>query len=416
MTRPARPARTWGSWGHRLAPCLVLVMTIFMALTLSMPLHAADCIKSSEVCVEGPETRNIGGYQVHRDCWRTRSEYSCLSQNTTDDCQSLRDRGCAQVGSSCVETNAQGACMVHEQTWQCRVATGTTSTVTHCGSQQFCIDGRCFDAAHAPDPDFARAIAGLEVQRQAGRYVDPTSLVVFQGYDNRCRKKLFGLVNCCKGGGSDGALFSNMNLIMGAGGQIVGAIGSSYTYDALFASDAPDLVIQGFEALFGAGGGSSALAGVMAGDLSVGGFIETLIPGPWSIAMLAIQLSGLLSCEQAEQILALKKDNRLCHSVGSYCSIKVPLFGTCLQTTQTYCCFNSRLARILNEQARGQLERSWGSAKAPDCSGFTLAQLQSLDFSRMDLSEFYAEIAPRLPDVGALKDQARQRVDSYFAP
>ena len=306
--------------------------------------------------------------------------------------------------------------MVYEQTWQCRVGTGTTSSITNCGSQQFCIDGRCFDTAHPPDADFARAVAGLEMQREAGQYIDPANMVVFQGYDNRCRKKLFGLVNCCKGGGSSGSLFSNMSLVLGAGSQAVGAIGSSYTYDALFTSDAPDLVIQGFEALFGAGGGSSALAGLMAGDLSVGSFIETLIPGPWSIAMLAIQLSGLLSCEQAEQILTMKRDNRLCHSVGSYCSTKIPILGICIETKQTYCCFNSRLARILNEQGRTQLARSWGAPKSPDCGGFTLAQLQSLDFSRMDLAEFYAEIAPSMPDVGALRDKARQRVDSYFAP
>ena len=392
-----------------------LVCTMLLASTA--PLQAADCVKNSEVCVDGPATRNVGGYQVHRDCWRTTSQYSCVSQTMQDDCQSLRDRGCSQVDSSCVDTNAQGACMVYEQTWQCRVATGTTSSITNCGSQQFCIDGRCFDTSHAPDADFARAVGGLEMQREAGQYIDPTNLVVFQGYDNRCDKKLFGLVNCCKGGGgSGGALLSNMSLITGAGSQALGAVGSSYTYDALFTSDAPDLVIQGFEALFGAGGGSSALAGVMAGDLSVGSFIETLIPGPWSIAMLAIQLSGLLSCEQAEQILAMKKDNRLCHSVGSYCSTKIPILGICIQTTQTYCCFNSRLARILNEQGRAQLERSWGAPKSPDCGGFTLTQLQSLDFSRMDLTEFYAEIAPTMPDVGALRDKARQRVDSYFAP
>jgi conjugal transfer mating pair stabilization protein TraN len=154
----------------------------------------------------------------------------------------------------------------------------------------------------------------------------------------------------------------------------------------------------------------------MAGDLSVSSFIETLVPGPWSLAMLAIQLSGLLSCDQAEQILAMKKDNRLCHSVGSYCSARIPIIRTCIQTTQTYCCFNSRLARILNEQGRAQLVRSWGGAKSPDCSGFTVAQLQSLDFSRMDLTEFYAEIAPKMPDVGALRQKAQQRVDSYFAP
>jgi conjugal transfer mating pair stabilization protein TraN len=54
--------------------------------------------------------------------------------------------------------------------------------------------------------------------------------------------------------------------------------------------------------------------------------------------------------------------------------------------------------------------------KSPDCSGFTVAQLQSLDFSRMDLTEFYAEIAPTLPDVGTLRQKAQQRVNSYFAP
>src|ERR1019366_7392904 len=145
-------------------------------------------------------------------------------------------------------------------------------------------------------------------------------LVVFQGYDDRCRKKLFGLVNCCKGAGASGSLLNNLNLISGVGGQALGALGSSYTYDALFTSDAPDLAIAGFEALFGAGGCSSALAGLLAGDVSVASFVETLVPGPWTIAMLAIQLSGILSCEQTEQVLAMKRDNRLCHSLGSYCS------------------------------------------------------------------------------------------------
>ena len=58
----------------------------------------------------------------------------------------------------------------------------------------------------------------------------------------------------------------------------------------------------------------------------------------------------------------------------------------------------------------------WGGAQGPDCSGFALAQLQALDFSRMDLTEFYAEIAPTLPDVGALRQKAQQRVNSYFGP
>ncbi|MCC6708189.1 MAG: conjugal transfer protein TraN [Gammaproteobacteria bacterium] len=392
--------------------CALVLLTVIACTAAAV--HAADCVRLSETCVEGRATRNIGGHPVTRACWRYRSQYNCVSRRMTDDCQSLRDRGCSQVGSRCVESSARGVCMMFEQTWKCRIATGAGSTVTNCGSQQFCLEGHCFDTSHPPDPDFARAVTGLEVQREAGRYLDPDKLVVFEGHDNRCRKKLFGLVNCCNGGGTDGALFSNMSLIAGAGGQLMGAVGSSYTFDVLFTSDAPDFVIAGFETLFGAGGGSSALAGLIAGDISVGSFVPSLRPGPWGMAMLAIQLSGLLTCEQAEQILAMKHDNRLCHAVGSYCSVKIPLVGICVETTETFCCFNSRLARILNEQGRAQLSRTWGKAKDPDCTGFTIAQLQSLDFSRMDLSEFYAEIAPTMPNSEALGQQARQRVNAYF--
>ena len=396
------------------AHCIVWILLTF-AFVAAPPAQAADCQKLAEACVEGPATRNIGGYPVTRDCWRTRSQFSCVSQTMTDDCQPLRDRGCSQVGSRCIDTSPQGACMLYEQSWQCKVSSGSTSTITNCGSQQFCLNGKCFNTAHAPDADFAKVVAGLEAQREAGKYMDPNSLVVFQGYDNRCRKKLFGLVNCCKGAGSSGSLFSNLSTIMSAGGQAVGALGSSYAYDALFTSDAPDLVISGFEALFGAGGGSSALAGLLAGDVSVISFLEILVPGPWTIAILAIQLSGILDCEEVEQILAMKRDNRLCHGVGSYCSARVPIIKLCIETTESYCCFNSRLSRIINEQGRGQLGKSWGGPENPNCSGFTITQLQALDFSRMNLAEFYAEIAPTLPDTGAIRANAQQKVNSYFA-
>lgn len=395
---------------------LVFALLLTILAVAATSVRAADCQKAAESCVEGPETRNIGGYPVYRECWRYRSQYSCVSQAMTDDCQPLRNRGCSQVGSSCVDTNPQGACMLYEQTWQCRVSSGSTSTITNCGGQQFCLDGKCFDTGNAPDADFARMVTAMEVQREAGKYVDPSTLVVFQGYDNRCRKKLFGLVNCCKGAGSSSSLFSNLNLILGAGGQVMGAVGSSYTYDALFVSDAPNMVLAGFEALFGAGGGSSALAGLVAGDLSVELFVQSLVPGPWTIAILAIQLSGILDCEQAEQILAMKRDNRLCHGVGSYCSSRLPIIRLCVETTESYCCFNSRLARILNEQGRSQLGRSWGGPQSPDCSGFTVGQLQALDFSRMDLTEFYAEIAPTLPDVGAMRSRAQEKINSYYGP
>ena len=393
---------------------LLLVCLALLLATASAVTAAADCQKVSEVCVDGPATRQIGGYAVYRDCWRYQATFDCVSLKTVDDCQPLRDRGCAQTGSACIDTAANGACLLHEQTYQCKVSGGATSTVANCGSQQFCLEGNCFSTAYEPDRDFAKSVAMLEAQREAGRYLDPNSLTVFNGYDNRCRKKLFGLVNCCSGGGTDTSLFTNLNLILSAGGQALGAVGSSYTYDALFAADAPQAVLAGFEALFGAGGGVSALAGLMAGDVSVASFVGSLAPGPWTIAMLAIQLSGLLECEEPEKVLAMKRDARLCHGVGSFCSRHTPIVKVCIEKTESYCCFNSRLSRIINEQGRAQIARGWGSAQSPDCAGFSVAQLQSLDFSRMDLSEFYAEIAPTLPDAGAMRARVQQKVDSYY--
>ena len=374
--------------------------------------HGAECVPQGEVCVEGPQTRLIGGHPVHRACWRTRASYSCLSQATTDDCQALRDRGCSAVEAVCIDAADDGSCLVHEQRWRCTAQAASTRTVTQCGDRRFCLEGNCFAAGHSPDPDFARAVSALEAQREAGKYLDAAGLTVFQGHDNRCNKKLFGLINCCRAGGSGsaGSMLSTMSLARGALGQAGSALGSSYTFDALFTADAPEVVIAGFERLFGAGGGSSALAGLIAGDVSVSSFVQGLMPGPWSIAMLAIQLSGLLSCEQADQILALKRDQRLCHAVGSYCSQRLPLTRACVQTTETQCCFNSRLARIVNEQGRPQLGRGWGSAQQPECAGLSPQELQSLDFSRMDLSEFHAEIAPAQPDTEALSNQAQQRI------
>ena len=65
-----------------------------------------------------------------------------------------------------------------------------------------------------------------------------------------------------------------------------------------------------------------------------------------------------------------------------------------------------KLARIINEQGRLQVVKGWGSARSPDCSGFSIAQLQALDFARMDLTEFYASIVPKLPDAAAIQGGA----------
>ncbi|PPU99450.1 hypothetical protein FZ025_18065 [Xanthomonas hyacinthi] len=88
---------------------------------------------------------------------------------------------------------------------------------------------------------------------------------------------------------------------------------------------------------------------------------------------------------------------------------------SCIERTTGKCCFNSVLARIINKQGRQQFGKGWGEAKAPDCSGFTIAQLQAMNFAAMDLSEFYASIVPTLPNVEAIRDaNAGQIANCYY--
>ena len=100
---------------------------------------------------------------------------------------------------------------------------------------------------------------------------------------------------------------------------------------------------------------------------------------------------GLSSCSGEEKNLAKKKEKKLCHYVGKHCAEKGP-FGICLRQKQTYCCFASKISRLFHEQGRPQLGKNWGTSKDPDCSAFSVEELTKLDFSKMDLSELYADL------------------------
>jgi conjugal transfer mating pair stabilization protein TraN len=109
---------------------------------------------------------------------------------------------------------------------------------------------------------------------------------------------------------------------------------------------------------------------------------------------------GLVPCKEEEKLLDKNKEGRKCHYIGEYCSKELNLLVTkiCIQHKKTYCCFNSKLARIINEQGRSQLKRSWGDAKSPNCRGFKPEDFQKLDFSKMDLSEFYKDVSAKFSD------------------
>ena len=216
-------------------------------------------------------------WTVTRACWQWSNTFDCVLADTRSDCGQPRFGQCQPSGPPrCVEMDAVTVppfCNHERQDFSCKIADAVYQTVQNCGTQQFCEDGSCWDTGYPPDADFARTVAYLEAQREAGKYLDPSGLQVFKGFHNTCTKKLFGLVNCCNKGGTNAlSMFTNLSLALNAISTVGKASFSSYTYDALFTSDAPGFAITGFEALFGTGL-DSGLAGLLAGDLAVGDFI-----------------------------------------------------------------------------------------------------------------------------------------------
>lgn len=117
---------------------------------------------------------------------------------------------------------------------------------------------------------------------------------------------------------------------------------------------------------------------------------------------------GLSGCSSDEKALGKAREKKLTVYVGEYCSKKV--LGVCLEKKRGYCQFDSKLARIVQEQGRrDQLGVGFGSGKSPDCRGITVDELQRLDFGVMNFSDFYSDLdaGSDIPEDQALLKKAQ---------
>lgn len=411
----------------------------------------SQCIATSP---SSPLPPGIDPSQVAPDgCYQKQITYACLTGRTDNDCSRYASNpNCAlQSTAPCApEDQFNGQCMYQEQTYRCQTTPPQTQTVTDCSGQVFCQGGNCFDTGYQNDSDFARTMALMEAAREGGVYNQ--NGVVFSGVDSRCKIKLFGLANCCKSSSGGGGY--NNNLLFQVAGQVGSqafSYGSRYVYDALYTSDAPNWIKNGMASMIGINPmGPSALSqwspsfslygftistgtiapGFIANQLgfgvielgSFGGLNFAFDPTSFAIQIGLMILQDLLSCDQSEQILAMRRGQNLCHEVGTYCSKELKFLGIkiCIERTKSYCCYNSRLARIINEQGRAQIGKSWGDPKSPNCSGFTQTEFAAIDFARIDLSEFTAEImaSVRMPNVAGMQQDmqgvVQQKMQNYY--
>ena len=310
---------------------------------------------AGEVCSEGPETRIIDGVPVTQACWAWKRDFTCNVMSAGNDCGDLdANRQCTFLREDCLDDPQQGACKVKEKVYRCPTPDTPTSNAPQyiCGDDVYCINGDCEPITREASTEFKDALVALHAIDDASKGFDPNNLTVFSGTRDTCHKPVFGLINCCAG-------------------KVSGAL----TVAA----------------------GGAALAG-----------------GPVAIAALATPFLALFACSQDEMKLDIKDRMGFCHKVGTWCSSS--FLGICKTKKTAYCCFESKLSRVLQEQGRVQLNKPWGKPKNEQCKGFSIAEFQRLDLSKMDFTEVYADFldAAKLPDEVQTMTEIQSKIQNYY--
>ena len=270
--------------------------------------------------------------------------------------------------------------------------------------------------------DMAKTMAAMELSRQSAEFIDPNDIRIFGGDYARCDRRVaawagggFGAKSCCnisapdpksdhdlvksQTGYSDISLFvddvesvSNLTYNILTGNMddlstIQGATASANLYVAYSAVSAAVEYAQVFSLVMEAGG-SAALAAETASSFAS--------YSPWGVgfaAALAVYMNyqEALACDEDDYKAATMNKAKLCYPTKSFCATKnCGVFGcVCAKYRTSQCCYNSKLARIINDQGKRQL----GISRAEDlCDGFTIDQIESLDWSKIDLTEFINEL------------------------
>ena len=223
---------------------------------------------------------------------------------------------------------------------------------------------------------------------------------IFGGTAKRCRPAgaLDSFQDCCADKGK---------IIEDGGGSSITSISSKIAVAGY--------VFKGMKAAVTAyRAGATASAAASAGfKAMIVGIDPTSIAA--SIAISFVIETLLKGCDQQDGETGMMKGSGMCHYVGEYCDASLPIIG-CIQPAHSYCCFNSKLGRIIQEQGRPQLASfngiGWGPVKKPICRGLTPEEFQALDFSKMDLSEYYADVEKKAQ--ATIQTDMQGRLDEYM--
>ena len=341
-----------------------------------------NCEPARSRCLETAQTPD--GETVCADMERT---YLCAGSLVKGpDCAGLRADGCYQTGARCVMRFGEhpelqdppgadlGACLIHENIYTCprNISLCRRKSVTFdCAGEIRCASGDdCFDTSTEQSVDFPRVTSRMAMLADMERCLATTR-------EGESSAEGYGPIEV---DGTTGATAGPIDCTDTSGGEVTIFKGKRYRC-----------------------------------DLNLAGFIQN-----------CCRKKGLFSgaCPAATKELRARRDEaRACHYVGIH---KKKVLGVTLKKRKVYCCFNSKMARVIHEQARGQLiekglwdtsqNGGWGGAKNPFCGGMSAQQLQKIDFDAVDFSESYSELldAADLPDLAGSTQGTEESIEELY--
>lgn len=376
----------------------------------------SGCVKTASSCTDGPGIRFVNGRPEYRSCWTTEETWTCQSSAENECGEFEKNPQCELVSEAC--SDGSDDCLRPSRVYRC-TKPGASGVIGEVCDEESCIAGVCRPTGGTPSEDFVSAVVQLEIGRQAGVYGDVENNRFFSGQVSSCKDRK-GATSCCRAetvAATNNAAFGQLLMFgLRAGVEYVKYVGSPYVYDALAWSDKTAGLLS---AVYGTNS-----TGAYSPSFSYWGVTATYSGGSWAfsfsptgfLSAAAFRFYGRYSsCDAGDQKTSMAKGQRLCHFVGTTCEKRVAGLG-CVETVEKHVCFNSRLARIINEQGRPQIGRDFGTPVQPDARGFTIEELQQLDFSRMDLSEFTADVIREAAAHGTISaEEASRRASERIA-
>ena len=370
------------------------------------------CELTGNVCIEGAETRIIDGASVYKECWAWEQVYTCALDSYSNYCAPL-EAICTVTESVCEKYLGNGECAIERRTYDCAAnqeekdgviyIDETLTIVKDETDDSVCNDERaecgleskvCIEGAET------RVINGLPVYKDCWLYQETFTCLsdnvsstcdsidaeiceiaseeCLMYYGDACTSKV--VTYECTQKTSD-------STVIGCGDQMF-CLGD----DCWDASYEPNTEIG----LVAAYLGTALKAGTELEDINeidiFTGHKSTCTQYPLNTVDCCEDsgwANGSVSgCDNEDLKLIEERKSKLTHYVGTYCSNKLPIVNTCIEYKQSYCTYGSMLARLFQEGARPQLGMTFGSPEDPSCSGVTADQLASVDFTKIDFTEY----------------------------